>query len=97
MIQCDCNERKFGIKETFKMEDNYYKVLGTFFKLQRLQNHQTLEQVARGVGRSKGWYYDVERGKNRIYVKDCMTLCLYFGCSMNDLQKFLESHTMMVD
>lgn len=34
------------------MEDVYYKVLGTFFKLQRLQKHQTLEQVARAVGHS---------------------------------------------
>nr|WP_302286303.1 helix-turn-helix transcriptional regulator [Catenibacterium mitsuokai] len=74
------------------MEDVYYKVLGTFLKLQRLQKHQTLEQVARAVGHSKGWYYDVERGKNRVYVKDCMKLCDYFGCSMNDLQAFLEGH-----
>lgn len=74
------------------MKDDYYKVVGAFFKNKRDIKGASVNDVAIAVNHAKTWYYDVETGKNRIFLKDCVALCKYFGCSLNELQEFIEKH-----
>ena len=74
------------------MYNEYYVTMGKFFKIKRLAHKMTYEQVGESLNHSKGWYYDVERGKNKIYLKEAKQLCDLFGCTLNDMQEFIDTN-----
>lgn len=41
---------------------------------------------------AKSWYYDIEIGRNRLYLKECIELCKYFNTNLNELQDYLEKN-----
>lgn len=74
------------------MKDEYYKTVGSFFKLKRQEKGVSINDVAIAVNHGKIWYYDIETGKNRIFLKDAMLLCKYFNSSLSELQEYLEKN-----
>ncbi len=52
------------------MKDEYYKVVGAFFKEKRAAKGASVNDSAIAVDHAKTWYYDVETGKCRIFLKD---------------------------
>ena len=74
------------------MKDDYYKVVGAFFKEKRTAKGVSVNDSAIAVGHAKTWYYDVETGKCRIFLKDTIALCEYFNTNLNELQKYIEKH-----
>lgn len=74
------------------MKDDYYKVVGAFFKEKRTAKGVSVNDSAIAVGHAKTWYYDVETGKCRIFLKDTIALCEYFNTNLNELQKYIDNH-----
>lgn len=83
---------KIHVKEVRTMKDDYYKTVGAFFKMKRLEKGVSINDVAIAVNHGKIWYYDVETGKNRIFLKDTILLCKYFNCNLNELQEYIEKN-----
>lgn len=74
------------------MKDDYYKVVGSFFKEKRAQKGVSINDSAIAVDHAKTWYHDVETGKCRIFLKDTLALCEYFNTNLNELQEYIEKH-----
>ena len=74
------------------MYNDYYIRVGQFFKNKRLSFNMTYENVGEALNKSKGWYYDVERGKNKIYLKDAKLLCDLFKCTLSELQEYVDTY-----
>lgn len=72
------------------MKDEYYKTVGAFFKEKREQKGVSINDTAVTMGHAKSWYYDIEIGRNRICLKECIELCKYFNTNLNELQKYIE-------
>jgi len=70
--------------------DPYYTALGSFFKKLREKNGWTYEEVAKPLGRSRGWYYDIEKGRNAVRVGDASKLCYLFGVTLNEMQAYID-------
>ncbi len=73
------------------MKDEYYKVVGTFLKMKRLEKGVSINETAIALGHAKSWYYDIEIGRNRLYLKECIELCSYFNTDLKELQDYLEN------
>ncbi len=74
------------------MYNSYYKAMGNYFKEKRLSKGLTFEQVGNSLGKSKAWYYDVEKGRNKVFLKDAKALCDFFGCTLNDVQDYIDNY-----
>lgn len=74
------------------MKDDYYKVVGSFFKEKRTKKGVSMNDSAIAVNHAKTWYHDVETGKCRIFLKDTLALCEYFNTNLNELQEYIEKH-----
>ena len=74
------------------MYNDYYVAMGMFFKEKRHSKGLTFEQVGNAIGKSKAWYYDAERGRNKIFLKDAKLLCDFYGCTLNDVQGFIDNY-----
>ena len=74
------------------MKNDYYKVVGSFFKEKRAQKGVSINDSAIAVDHAKTWYHDVETGKCRIFLKDTLALCEYFNTNLNELQEYIEKH-----
>lgn len=74
------------------MKDDYYKVVGSFFKSKREHKGVSINDTASAMDHAKSWYYDIEIGRNRICLKECFEICKYLDTSMNELQEYLNKH-----
>lgn len=72
--------------------DAFNVALGLFLKKHRESNNMTIEELGKSIGRSKSWYYDIERGKNNIFHKDMIALCKVLGCSIDDANEFINQY-----
>lgn len=71
--------------------DEYYVIIGKFFKRKRAETSLSIQNVADILGRSKGWYGDVERGRNTLAVDDCMKICNVYHTDLGELDKFIRA------
>lgn len=69
----------------------YYIIIGRFFKEKRAQTNLTIQDVADILGKSKSWYGDAERGRNKMTVDDCMKLCDIYHTNLGEVDKFIRA------
>lgn len=69
----------------------YYVIIGKFFKSKRAKAGLSIQNVADILKKSKGWYGDAERGRNRMTVEDCMKLCDIYHTDLGELDKFIRA------
>lgn len=74
------------------MKDKYYVVVGSFLKMKRIEKGVSINETASAMDHAKSWYYDIEIGRNRLYLKECIELCKYFNTNLNELQDYLEKN-----
>lgn len=74
------------------MKDKYYEVVGSFLKMKRIEKGVSINETASSMDHAKSWYYDIEIGRNRLYLKECIELCKYFNTNLNELQDYLEKN-----
>jgi transcriptional regulator with XRE-family HTH domain len=79
------------IKLRYNEYNDYYVIVGKFFKRKRAETSLSIQDVADILGRSKGWYGDAERGRNALTLEDCMKICDIYHTDLGELDKFIRA------
>lgn len=75
-----------------KEYQQYYVIVGQFFKEKRAKTTDSIRDVAGSLGRSFGWYGDVERGRSKLTLEDCMKICDYYHTDLGELDRYIRAH-----
>lgn len=61
------------------MKEKSLELLGRYVRACRLKSGLTQREVALKMGRTQGWVYQIETGRNAISYSDAIQLCLIIG------------------
>lgn len=64
----------------------YANAVGVFFCRQRIKKGLSRNDVAKAIGKSRTWYYDIENARSRISLLEADKLCGFFDTTLLELR-----------